>query len=50
MKSEYTVDRKPMVYGDAKNIRVGILNNDASGFRLNTVSYEGNITKRAKGL
>ena len=50
VKSEYTVDRKPMVYGDAKNIRVGVMSNNSFGFRINTVSYEGNITRRARSL
>jgi len=44
--SKYTVDRKPMVYGDAKNIILSIVNTDNVGFRINTVSYEGNLNKR----
>ena len=46
IKSKYTVTRKPMVYGDAKNIRISIVNSDTVGFRINTVSYEGTLTKR----
>jgi len=46
IKSKYTVKRKPMVYGDAKNIRISITNSDIVGFRINTVSYEGALTKR----
>jgi len=46
IKSKYTVNRKPMVYGDAKNIRLSISNSDSIGFRINTVSYEGSLTKR----
>ena len=46
IKSKYTVNRKPMIYGDAKNIRISITNSDEVGFRINTVSYEGTLTKR----
>lgn len=46
IKSKYTVNRKPMIYGDAKNIRISITNSDRVGFRINTVSYEGRLTKR----
>lgn len=44
--SKYTVGRKPMIYGDAKNIRVSIENATSTGFRINTVSFEGALTKR----
>lgn len=46
IKSKYTVSRKPMVYGDAKNIRISITNAEETGFRINTVSFEGALTKR----
>lgn len=46
IKSKYTVGRKPMIYGDAKNIRISVTNANATGFRINTVSYEGALTKR----
>ena len=46
IKSKYTVGRKPMIYGDAKNVRISIGNSLESGFRINTVSYEGSLTKR----
>ena len=48
IKSEYTVGRKPMVYGDAKNIRVSIASDDARGFRINAVSFEGNFNIRSR--
>lgn len=48
IKSKYTVGRKPMIYGDAKNIRISITNANATGFRINTVSYEGSLTKRSR--
>ena len=46
IKSKYTVNRKPMIYGDAKNIRISVANSNENGFRINTVSYEGALTKR----
>ena len=46
IKSKYTVNRKPMIYGDAKNIRISVTNSESTGFRINTVSYEGALTKR----
>lgn len=46
VKSRYTVDRKPMVYGDSRNIRLAILNNSENGFRINSVSLEGNYNSR----
>ncbi len=50
VKSKYTVGRKPLVYGDAKQIEVGIRNLTSNGFRINAVSYEGALTKRDKKL
>ncbi|RLB72329.1 MAG: hypothetical protein DRH06_11570, partial [Deltaproteobacteria bacterium] len=41
-------NRKPMVYGDSRRIRVGIRNEGDSGFRIEMVSFEGNLNKRAK--
>jgi hypothetical protein len=48
--SEYTVGRKPMIYGNSKNIRVSIANLDTSGFRINSVSFEGNYNSRSKRI
>jgi hypothetical protein len=48
--SKYTVDRKPMVYGDTKNTRVTIENNSGNGFRINTISYEGNLNNRSRRI
>ena len=46
--SKYTVDRNPTVYGDTRNIEVGIKSTSEKGFRINTVSYEGQITSRSR--
>ena len=48
VKAEYTVDRKPMIYGNSKNVKVGIASLNDSGFRINTVSHEGAYTTRSK--
>ena len=39
-----------MVYGNTKNIEVGIRNYSDKGFRINTVNYEGNYNSRSKKL
>jgi len=48
VKSRYTVNRKPMVYGDSRNIRLAITNNSEKGFRINSVSLEGNYNSRSR--
>ena len=40
--------RKPMVYGDSKNVRIAIRNDGDRGFRIEMVSFEGRVNKRAK--
>jgi len=47
IKGEYTVGRKPMIYGNSKNIRLNIKSLDSSGFRINSISLEGNYNKRS---
>jgi hypothetical protein len=48
--SKYIKNRKPYISGDAKNMKVGIRTNkdDTIGFRITTVSFEGNLNRRAK--
>ena len=48
--AKYTVGRKPMIYGDANNVRISIFNAANKGFRINSVSLEGALTKRDKKL
>lgn len=48
IEEKYTVDRKPMVYGDTKNIEVGIISTSDVGFRINTVNYEGQYNSRSQ--
>ena len=46
--SKYTVGRKPMVYGQAENIRTFIVSQEPEGFVINTVSFEGNFVIRSR--
>ncbi len=48
IKSKYTVGRKPMIYGDAVDMRVHIVNSSDKGFKINSVSFEGNYNSRNK--
>ncbi len=46
--SKYTLNnRKPMVYGDSRNIKVGFNNEGIGGFRMDSISLEGNLNRRA---
>jgi len=47
INGEYTVGRKPMIYGNSKNIRLNIRSLDSKGFRINSISLEGNYNKRS---
>lgn len=47
---KYTVKRKPMVYGDTKNIKIGIENTSQYGFRINSLAYEGELNSRSKRI
>ena len=44
----YIVGRKPMIYGQSKNIRTYIANMSSKGFAINTLSLEGNFNIRSK--
>ena len=45
---KYTIGRKPYIGGDAKNIKIGIMNNTDKGFRINAYSYEGEANIRSR--
>lgn len=47
---KYTVKRKPIIFGNAKNIKIGIENNTNLGFRINSLAYEGNVNSRSKRI
>ena len=42
--------RKPIIFGNAKNIKIGIENNTNLGFRINSLAYEGNVNSRSKRI
>ncbi len=46
--SKFNKKRKPMIYGDSKNIRTGFRNEGDRGFRVEMVSFESRVNKRAK--
>lgn len=50
VESKYTVDRKPMLYGNAENVRVSIINNNelGKGFKINNISLEGTFNIRSR--
>ena len=48
IKHKYIDGRKPMVYGDAKVMKTGIIAEEEKGFRINTISFEGNLNLRAR--
>jgi len=50
IKKKFTVARKPMVYGDSRNIRINITNSDTLGYRINSVALEGNYNARNKNI
>jgi hypothetical protein len=46
----YTVDRKPYISGNAKNIRIKIKSVNGSGFQINAISLEGQYNGRSTKL
>jgi hypothetical protein len=48
VKAKYTIDRRPMIYGDAKDVRLSIINDSDKGFRINSVTLEGNFNTRSR--
>ena len=48
IEAKHVKGRKPMVMGNAKHMGIGIMNGEAQGFRIEVVSFEGTITKRAR--
>ncbi|RKX81965.1 MAG: hypothetical protein DRP70_17080 [Spirochaetes bacterium] len=44
---KYIEGRKPPMYGDVKEVEVGIRSDKDTGFELASVSFEGNLNRRA---
>ena len=43
----YTVDRKPYISGNAKNMRIKIKSTNGYGFQINAISLEGQYNGRS---
>lgn len=50
VSSDYTKNRKPMIYGNSENVSLSIINNNAEGigFKIYDVSLEGNFNIRSR--
>lgn len=46
--SVYTVNRKPFISGNSKNMRLSIVSNDGDGFQINSISIEGQYNVRSR--
>jgi hypothetical protein len=46
--SLYTVDRKPFIGGNSKNMRIKVVSTDGDGFQINSISIEGRYNVRSK--
>ena len=44
--AKYTVGKKPIIFGDSKNIRLHITDDSSNGFRITSLSLEGNYNAR----
>lgn len=44
----YTVDRRPYISGNAKNMSIKIISTDGNGFQINAISTEGQYNVRSK--
>ncbi len=44
--SSYVVDKKPIIFGDSKDIRLHITDDTSSGFKITSLSLEGNYNAR----
>jgi hypothetical protein len=48
--SIYTIDRKPYISGNSKNMRVKIISNNGDGFQINSISNEIQYNRRSKQI
>ncbi len=46
VEHKYLKGRKPMVYGDSKDVETGFISDDPTGFKIASVSFEGDFNKR----
>lgn len=45
---KYVLGRKPMVYGDSRNVRINIVDHTSKGLRISAITLEGALTRRNK--
>lgn len=48
--SVYTVDRKPFISGNSKNMRLSIISTNGDGFQINSISIEGQYNVRSRRI
>jgi hypothetical protein len=48
--AEYTVNRKPYISGNSKNMKIKIKSVGGSGFQINAISLEGQYNGRSTKL
>ena len=48
--SEYTVNRKPYISGNSKNMKIKVKSVGGSGFQINAISLEGQYNGRSTKL
>lgn len=46
----YTVDRRPYISGNSKNMRIKIISTNGDGFQINAISTEGQYNVRSKRI
>lgn len=46
--AQYTVNRKPFISGNAKNMRIKLRSTNGDGFQINSISLEGQYNVRSK--
>lgn len=46
--AQYTVNRKPFISGNAKNMRIKLRSTNGDGFQINAISLEGQYNVRSK--
>ena len=48
VKDVYTTNRRPMVFGNAKNIKIGLESRTQKGFKINGIAFEGTVNTRSR--
>jgi len=48
VKERNTINRRPIIFGNAKNIKIGIESRTENGFKINGIAFEGNVNSRSR--